>query len=126
MSPEHPRFTLTSIERLRKFYNPNIKVLHADFKNSLTENPDLFTYLDPPYPIKSSLYGKKGDAHKDFDHAGLANILRNREDWILSYNDCIEIRELYFDFRIISPEWKYGMSTNKQSNEVLIFSKNLK
>ncbi|MCW5908547.1 MAG: DNA adenine methylase [Chitinophagales bacterium] len=30
MSPEHPRFTETSIERLRLFYNPNIKVQKAD------------------------------------------------------------------------------------------------
>ena len=32
MSPNHPRFTLTSIERLRNYFNPNIKVERADFK----------------------------------------------------------------------------------------------
>lgn len=125
MSPGHPRFTMTSISRLKNFYNPNITVNQADFKKSLDAHTGIFTYLDPPYLIKSSLYGKKGNAHKDFDHAGLADLLYNRKQWILSYNDCKEIRELYSGFTIISPTWKYGMSTDKSSKEILIFSKDL-
>lgn len=126
MSPDHPRFTETSIERLRNYYNPNIKIEKADFKKSLEKHPFTFTYLDPPYIIKSSLYGKKGNAHKDFDHEGLAEILRNREHWILSYNDCDEIRNLYEGFHILTPNWKYGMSNDKCSKEILIFSKDFK
>jgi len=126
MSPEHPRFTLTSIERLRNYSNPNIQIEVADFKKSLALHPFTFTYLDPPYLIKSSLYGKKGDAHKDFDHEGLSEILKRREHWILSYNDCDEIRELYEGFHILTPNWKYGMSNDKSSREILIFSKNFK
>jgi DNA adenine methylase len=82
----------------------------------------MFAYLDPPYLIKSNLYGKKGDAHKDFDHRALAEILRHRRSWLLSYNDCDEIRALYRGFRFITPNWKYGMSNEKRSREVLIFS----
>ncbi|MEO8712532.1 MAG: DNA adenine methylase [Parafilimonas sp.] len=126
MSPDHPRFTRTSIERLRAFYNPNISVSKSDFKQSLLKHPFTFTYLDPPYLIKSSLYGKKGNAHKDFDHEALAKMLKEREHWILSYNDCEEIRKLYKGFHIFTPNWKYGMSTDKTSKEVLIFSQNFK
>ncbi|MEP6513086.1 MAG: DNA adenine methylase [Parafilimonas sp.] len=126
MSPQHPRFTKTSIERLREFYNPNISVEKADFKTSLKKYSDMFAYLDPPYLIKSSLYGKKGDAHKDFDHEALSEILKKREHWILSYNNCDEIRKLYAGFPVIIPNWKYGMSNNKNSKEVLIFSKDFK
>ena len=125
MSPGHPRFTMTSISRLKNFYNPNIIVNQADFKESLEAYPGIFTYLDPPYLIKSSLYGKKGNAHKDFDHAGLADMLYKRKQWIMSYNDCKDIRELYAGFTIITPAWKYGMSTDKSSKEILIFSKDL-
>ena len=124
MSPNHPRFTETSIQRLRDFFNPNIHVKQADFKESLNKNPYSFAYLDPPYLIKNSLYGYKGDTHKDFDHLGLAKILKNREHWLLSYNDCEEIRDLYAGFHIITPNWKYGMSNDKSSKEILIFSKN--
>lgn len=123
MSPNHPRFTLTSIERLRDYYNPNITVQKADFKHALEKHPFTFAYLDPPYLIKSSLYGKKGNAHKDFDHEALAAILRKRDHWVLSYNDCEEIRSLYEGFHILTPNWKYGMSNDKNSKEVLIFSK---
>ena len=126
MSPDHPRFTITSIERLRQHYNPNIQIEEADFETSLKKHPDTFTYLDPPYLIKSFLYGKKGNAHKDFDHENLAGILRDRKQWILSYNDCEEIRDLYKDFEIIMPDWKYGMGNDKGSREVLIFSRDIK
>ncbi|MBX3252611.1 MAG: DNA adenine methylase [Chitinophagaceae bacterium] len=123
MSPQHPRFTVSSIQRLRDFFNPNLQVQPADFKKSLNDNPGTFAYLDPPYLIKSSLYGKKGDAHRDFDHAGLAAQLKQRRRWLMSYNDCTEIRALYKGLHIITPNWKYGMSNDKMSKEVLIFSK---
>lgn len=126
MSPEHPRFTKTSIERLRNFYNPNIIIEKADFRKVLQKHPYTFAYLDPPYLIKSSLYGKRGNAHKDFDHISLSEILKNREHWILSYNDCVEIRNLYEGFHILTPNWKYGMSADKTSKEILIFSKDFK
>jgi DNA adenine methylase len=126
MSPGHPRFTSTSIERLRNYFNPNVKIQKADFETSLKKHPFTFAYLDPPYLIKSSLYGNKGNAHRDFDHNQLANILKKREHWVLSYNDCEEIRELYAGFHILTPNWKYGMSNDKSSKEILIFSKEFK
>jgi DNA adenine methylase len=122
MSPEHPRFKRTSIERLREFYNPNFSVEKLDFERSIILHKNTFTYLDPPYLIESALYGKKGNTHKNFDHVKLSGLLKQRVNWILSYNDCPEIRELYAGFHIIAPEWKYGMSTDKSSREVLIFS----
>lgn len=123
MSPGHPRFTLTSIERLRGYFNPNLSVGRVDFRTSLEAHPSTFAYLDPPYLIRNTLYGKKGNTHRDFDHEGLATILKGRERWILSYNDCREIRDMYHGFRILTPNWKYGMSADKESKEVLIFSK---
>lgn len=125
MSPGHPRFTLSSIERLKQFRKPNVSVQLSSFTDSLANYTDVFTYLDPPYLIKNTLYGKGGNAHKKFDHPALAKILKTRRCWILSYNDCPEIRELYKGFHIKMPEWKYGMSTDKTSKEVLIFSPDL-
>jgi DNA adenine methylase len=122
MSPNHPRFTTSAIQRIKAFNNPNIFVKKSDYKISLQNHPEIFAYLDPPYLIKHRLYGNKGDAHKNFDHEGLAHILQHRDKWILSYNDCAVIRTLYKKFRLISPTWKYGMSNDKTSKEVLIFS----
>lgn len=126
MSPDHPRFTETSIKRISDFYNPNFHVEMKDFKESLLFHKDIFSYLDPPYLIPQALYGKDGDTHKGFDHEGLRNVLLKRDNWIMSYNDSPEIRDMYADFKIEIPAWKYGMSSNKSSNEVLIFSHDLK
>jgi DNA adenine methylase len=125
MSPEHPRFTLSSIQRLKDFSNPNFSVSRADFEESILLHKDIFTYLDPPYWIGSALYGKKGSTHRGFDHHKLFALLKRRKNWILSYNDCKEIRHLYSKFETVTPVWKYGMPTNKESKEILIFSPDL-
>jgi DNA adenine methylase len=125
MSPDHPRFNLSSIDRVRCFRINQLEVIESDFKTALSNHPTMFSYLDPPYLIKGTLYGVHGSTHKGFDHESLAAILKNRDNWILSYNDCDSIRNLYKDFKIITPSWKYGMSTDKASKEVIILSHDL-
>lgn len=119
---DNPRFTESSIERLREFKINNLTVKLADFKRSISKHKDKLLYLDPPYLIQSKLYGMKGDLHKNFDHAGLADILKERESWILSYNNSTEIHKMYSGYKILYPDWKYGMSNDKTSREVLILS----
>lgn len=123
MSPGHTRFTKAIIERLENFKEPNLHVENADFKVSLAKHKDDFLYLDPPYANGEKLYGNKGDTHEDFDHEGLAAILNARDGWILSYNDKPKVRRWYEGHKILSPSWSYGMSNDKKSNELLIFSK---
>jgi DNA adenine methylase len=125
MSPGHPRFNQTSIDYLRSFYEPNISVQKQDYKLTLLYDSTNFLYLDPPYLIQSSLYGRNGNAHKGFDHHGLWKLLNGRSNWILSYNNCEEIREMYKGFRMLFPKWKYGMSSDKFSKEVLILSNDI-
>jgi len=122
MSPGHLRFTESSIHRIREFKIDNFHVQRLDFKKSIKKHPNAFLYLDPPYMIDQTLYGVNGDAHKDFDHEGLASLLDKRDQWILSYNDSPEIHELYKDYTFLYPDWKYGMSNIKKSREVLILS----
>ena len=125
MSPGHPRFTESSIERLREFAVDNLTVEQADYRDSITENDDAFLYLDPPYLNGQKLYGVKGDTHTGFDHKTLRGLLDQRERWILSYNDCPTIREWYADYPIIGVDWKYGMSNSKYSTEILVLSRDL-
>ncbi len=122
MSPGHPRFTKTSIDRIRHFFNPNIRVEHADFRESIARHADSFLYLDPPYLIDNHLYGKNGDTHKNFSHEDLRDTLKGRDSWILSYNNCDTILKWYSEYEILFPDWKYGMSKNKESREVIILS----
>lgn len=122
MSPGHLRFNESSIQRIREFKIDNFSVQRLDFKKSIAKHPNAFLYLDPPYMIDHTLYGVNGNAHKNFDHEGLASILNKREQWILSYNDSPEIHELYKEYTFLYPGWKYGMSNIKKSREVLILS----
>ena len=112
---DNPRFTKSSIERLRNFKVDNLSVKFSHFEKSIPKHPDDLLYLDPPYLIANKLYGNKGDLHKDFEHEKLAKILKNREKWILSYNNSDEVRELYEEFKFVEPKWTYGMSKDKKS-----------
>lgn len=122
MSPNHPRFTPASIDRLRTFQNPNVEVEQGDFRETIISHPNEFLYLDPPYLVENNLYGENGNLHREFDHQFLFEMLKNRENWILSYNNTEEIQKMYQGFRQVNPYWKYGMPKDKSPNETLIFS----
>ena len=125
MSPGHQRFTESSINRLAEFTVGDINVELADFTLSIPKNNDVFLYVDPPYANGSKLYGKQGNMHDSFDHLALAELLWGREEWILSYNDCPTVRELYKGYEVIEVEWAYGMNNSRTSNEILILSKDM-
>jgi DNA adenine methylase len=126
MSPGHPRFTISSIQRLKEFRIENFTVALMDFKKSIPKHKDDFLYCDPPYLIDQKLYGVRGDKHIDFDHDALAELLKARDKWVLSYNDCPEIRKMYQTYPIVKPEWTYGMGNSKKSNELIILSKDFR
>ncbi len=125
MSPGHPRFTPSSIERLANFKIDNVSVQQADFGDSIQKSRNNLLYLDPPYLLNQRLYGNNGNMHNNFDHTRLAEILYTKDNWILSYNNCKAIHKLYKEYTIHYPAWKYGMSNNKDSREVLILSHNI-
>jgi len=121
-SPDYPRFNDSSIERVKSFNEPLLQVNKLSFDQSITKHKNSFLYLDPPYMIEHNLYGKKGNTHKDFDHLGLYDILTTRDNWIMSYNDDADIRNLYQNYKIETVNWAYGMTSNRKSNEIVIFS----
>ena len=118
------RFTETSILRLRNFKCPSLSVGLMDFKESIgRHHDDTFIYADPPYAIDNPvLYGENGSTHKGFDHLGLAEAMKKKNNWVLSYNPSPFILELYKDYEIVYPQWSYGMSKDKKSKEILILN----
>ena len=61
------------------------------------------------------MYGKKGDLHIGFDHQRLAQILKQcPHNWLITYDDCQEIRENFQWANIIEWELQYGMNNYKQ------------
>ena len=115
---------LPCIDRLRDFVCDNLIVQCASYENSLRRhNDETFIYADPPYLLeKSTLYGERGSTHKDFDHLRFAEEIKKKNNWVISYNPHPEILELYKDYKIVYPQWSYGMSTDKKAKEILVLN----
>jgi len=75
-------------------------------------------YLDPPYYGKGSRLYQYGFAD---DHERLAACLRDCEhDWVLSYDDCPQIRELYHWAHIETVTVGYCVSGSSKKTELVI------
>jgi len=127
MSPGFERLNERCIERLRQFSCANLQVQCSDFRLSIPANSHRYLFLDPPYALprgKNNLYGLRGRSHKSFNHLALARLLKSRKDggFILCYNDCEFIRDLYKEYRQIRLEWAYGMGKSKKSSELLVIA----
>ncbi len=126
------RFTKSSIDRVSK-----LNLNYMDFENSdydiffrhYLDSDEVLMFLDPPYYLekKSKLYGQDGNMHSNFNHLRLFNRLNQDTNtikkWIMTYNDCKYIRDLYKDtnkYIIIDVNWSYGMNKSKKSSEIVI------
>ncbi len=114
------RFTPSILRSLAAFRAPFLEVEQADFREVIPAHPQDFLFLDPPYMVNTKLYGYRGDLHDGFDHEALWCLLLRRSDWVLTYNDCPEVRALYAGCAIDKVSWSYGMNRSKQSSEVII------
>ena len=117
------RLTESSIQRIEKCNVDSITFSNEDCIVFLDKHPQDDTtvvYADPPYYIQDYIYGKDGNMHESFNHRAFADAIRKRTDWIVSYNDCEFIRELYKGCRIVPAQWSYGMNKSKKSSEIII------
>ena len=117
------RLNDAAIKRLRSVDLSDIVFSNKDciaFLEDYPETKETLVYADPPYYISTYIYGKDGDMHESFDHAAFAKAIKKRGDWILCYNDCDYIRDLYSDCIIEKVAWSYGMNAKKKSSEILI------
>lgn len=135
------------IEKIRDFDPKNLKVERGDFMDTIKKHTNDFLYCDPPYFLDGDSKMFKGIYpmrnipvhHKDFRHDLLSELLhKHKGGFVLSYNNCSAIRDLYKDFDISSPSWQYTMGQGetriglnrkngngnhiKESHELLIYS----
>jgi len=62
----------------------------------MTDDKNVFTYLDPPYDIKDNLYGRKGSMHKGFDHDKFAaDCDRYIGPMMVSYNSAQLVKDRF-------------------------------
>ncbi len=102
----------------------NVVVENQDFETLIKhyDRPNAFFYLDPPYFSTEDMYevGFGWD-----DHVRLRDTLKNiKGKFLLSYNDCNEIRELYNGFSLFDFSRTHSMAqryeAGKEFKELLI------
>jgi len=114
------RFTDSAIGKLKSASEiiKDFEITHGDYEKLLFEDGNgVFIFLDPPYysTAKSKLYGKNGELHLNFDHKRFAdNMKKCKHLWLITYDDCTEIRELFSFAYIYHWELQYGMNNYKQ------------
>ena len=128
------RFTQSSIDNINKLKLDNIVFTNNDYKElseiiTMNNHHKIFMFCDPPYLLeesKNKLYGVNGDLHESFDHKEFHDWITffdDSADWMITYNDCSEIRKLYSNYEIVSTSWSYGMSKGKNGKEIVILHK---
>jgi DNA adenine methylase len=123
----HGRFTLSGLEKLRRFKCNNIKVSCLDYSVAIPKvprnDPTCLLFLDPPYVVPGKYYGPSAQ----FDHRNLRDMLlplSSSTYWVLTYNDCPEVRSLYKGCKII-PVTVHRQITHSSAKEVVVMSKAL-
>ena len=103
-----------TLEKVQNFSAKKVKVNHASFEEVISSNKNSFLYCDPPYYLSGDMfigmYPHRNFPihHNGFRHDLLRDLLvKHKGGWILSYNDCPEVRELYKGFKMSTPKWQY-------------------
>jgi DNA adenine methylase len=125
---------ITTIRAISKYFNQNnIKICNGDYKESLKGlRKGAFVYLDPPYMPISSSSSFTGYTEGGFSYAqqielrGQCDKLKKKGiPFLQSNSDCIEIRELYSEYQILTVKAKRNINSKGDSrgeiNEVLIY-----
>ena len=105
-------FSLRGIEKLPEYSKliENWVITNISYERMSCDNKEVFTYLDPPYEIKSSLYGKKGSMHKGFDHDFFAQECdRNTNHQMISYNSSQLIKDRFNEWTPYEYDHTYTM-----------------
>ncbi len=96
-------FSVAGIERLVEYSEliENWRISNKSYEEFLTDDKNVFIYLDPPYDIKDNLYGKKGGLHKKFDHDKFAEDCdRHTAKMLISYNSNQIVKDRFKEWTV--------------------------
>jgi DNA adenine methylase len=104
------------IDKIREMNLTNLQVSCSSFEEVLQKHTEDFLFLDPPYYLDGDskmfkgLYPNSNFAihHNSFNHVKLAEMLKKHKGgFLMTYNNCSTIRDLYSDCKFEYPEWQY-------------------
>ena len=125
-------FTVRGIDRLPDYslIIKDWKITNLSYEQLLCDNKSVFTYLDPPYDIRSDLYGRKGNMHNGVDHDRVAaDCDRFIGPQLVSYNSSALIKERFDGWKVSEFDHTYTMRSTgsymmdqKERKELLCFN----
>ncbi|GIV17319.1 MAG: methylase [Armatimonadota bacterium] len=116
----HDRFTISAIRNLARvaLVLSDVRITCLDYAEVVTAPGErAFLFLDPPYysVADSRLYGRRGELHLNFDHERFAQTMRRcPHRWLITYDDCPQVRELFKGAYMLEWTLQYGMNNYKQ------------
>ena len=96
-------FSLRGIERLSEYSEliQSWTITNLSYERMLSDDSNIFTYLDPPYDIKDNLYGRKGGMHKKFDHDMFAEECdKYTSPMLISYNSDQIVKDRFKEWTV--------------------------
>jgi site-specific DNA-adenine methylase len=125
-------FSMRGIEKLPEYSKviANWIITNYSYDYLMSEKPDTFLYLDPPYDIKDNLYGHKGSMHKGFDHDKFAaDCAACYMHQLVSYNSDQLVKNRFTDWKMGEFDLTYTMRSvgeymreQKDRKELLLFN----
>lgn len=114
------RLQKTIFKLYKHFKTIQIEVTCLDFEQVLGEG-NYTSYVDPPYYQKGNeLYQH---SFRQIDHIRLQYLLQHRKQWLLSYDNCEQIRSLYEWAQVEEVTTNYSICSSRKKTELLIFEK---
>lgn len=117
------------IEKIGR-YTEHIKVYNLDALELLNKvdillPEDSLVYLDPPYYVKGQ--GLYRNFYMHDDHVRIRHALDNvKTKWIVSYDNCEEIKDIYKGYRQDDYDLNYSAYYKMKGSEVMIYCDSLK
>ena len=113
-------FSMKGINRLPGYGEiiKNWKITNLDYTEILKDTEDAFVFMDPPYDIKSFLYGEKGGTmHRNFTHDTFAlDCSTSGKKWMITYNSSDAIKKLFESYNLTEWDLTYTMRSTGSYN----------
>lgn len=119
-----PDYITKKISHLSELFSKikieQLSCTNLDFQNIIDDDSyNSLIYLDPPYYIKGNELYQHGFSENDHQRL-MQSLKKTKHTWLLSYDDCPEIRELYSWANIEELDVKYSISGPTKKSELLI------
>ena len=105
-------FSINGINKLIEYSHmiESWTITNLSYEELLTDDKDIFLYLDPPYDIKDNLYGKSGNMHKRFDHDDFAKQCdHHTSPMLISYNSDQIVKDRFKEWSVSEFAHTYTM-----------------